>query len=67
MAGTIVEPIKANHGEIALDLSAGGRSGGRGETRRRPGGQEDRKTDGGERVGEGEIRGGTSPAGALAH
>ena len=29
--------------------------------------QEDRQTDGEERVGEGEIRGGTSPAGALAH
>ena len=33
-AGTISEPSKANHGEITLDLSAAGRSGGRGETRR---------------------------------
>ena len=33
-AGTIAEPSKTNHGEITLDLSAAGRSGGRGETRR---------------------------------
>ena len=33
-AGTISEPSKTNHGEITLDLSAAGRSGGRGETRR---------------------------------
>ena len=43
MAGTIDEPSKTNHGEITwrdhLGSVRGGRSGGRGETRRRPGGQ----------------------------
>ena len=34
MAGTSSEPSKTNHGEITLDLSAAGRSGGRVETRR---------------------------------
>ena len=33
-AGTIAELSKTSHGEITLDLSAAGRSGGRGETRR---------------------------------
>ena len=33
-AGTIVEPSKTNHGEITLDLSAAGRSGGRGKTKK---------------------------------
>ena len=49
----------ACHGMISLDLTAAGRSCGRGETRRRPrktSGQEDRQ----------KRAGGTSPAGALA-
>ena len=33
-AGTIAEPSKTNHGEITLDLSAAGRSGGRAKTRK---------------------------------
>ena len=33
-AGTSVEPSKTNHGEITLDLSAAGRSGGRGKTKK---------------------------------
>ena len=33
-AGTIVEPSKTNHGEITLDLSAAGRSGGRGRRKK---------------------------------
>ena len=48
MAGTSVEPIKANHGEIALDLSAAAGPAAE-EATRRTGGQEDRR--GGERVG----------------
>ena len=46
IAGTIVAPSKTNHGEITLDLSAAGRSGGRGKTRerlRKTGGQDDRQ------------------------
>ena len=48
-AGTIVAPSKTNHGEITLDLSAAGRSGGRGKTRkwlRKTGGQDDRQEKG---------------------
>ena len=47
IAGTIVAPSKTNHGEITLDLSAAGRSGGRGKTRgrlRKTDGQMDRQT-----------------------
>ena len=46
IAGTIVAPSKTNHGEITLDLSAAGGSGGRGKTRgrlRKTGGQDDRQ------------------------
>ena len=53
-AGTIAEPCKTNHGEITLDLSAAGRSGGRDDQGR----QADRKTDRkGGRVGEGGTTG----------
>ena len=48
-AGTSVEPSKTNHGEITLDLSAAGRSGGRGKTKKCPrktGGQDDRQGTG---------------------
>ena len=41
MAGTSVEPIKANHGEIALDLSA---AAGPAAEERQGGDQEDRRT-----------------------
>ena len=50
MAGTSVEPIKANHGEIALDLSA---AAGPAAEERQGGDQEDRSQEdrgGGERV-----------------
>ena len=67
MAGTIVEPPRQT---MARSLWIHPRRPvlrQRRDKERRPGGQEDRQTDGEERVGEGEIRGGTSPAGALAH
>ena len=61
------EPSRPNHGVITLDLSAAGRSGGRGETRRRPrktGGQEDRR--GGVLGYLGEKRGGRVPSRRLS-
>ena len=68
MAGTIVEPSKATHGEITLDLSAA--AGPAAEER-----QEDDTEDIGQKDGRKGGRGGgggrhgivTSPAGALAH
>ena len=56
-AGTIAEPSKTNHGEITLDLSAAGRSGGRDDQGR----QADRKTDR-KRVGEGGTTGRGRPS-----
>ena len=57
--GPLRNPWKAKHGVTTLDLSAAGRSGGRGETRRRQGRQGDRKTDErGRRVGDGGNYGG---------
>ena len=61
--------MEAKHGAITLDLSAAGRSGGRGETKKRQGRQGDRKTDErGKGGGTGGAAGGERPpAGALAH
>ena len=57
--GPLRNPWKAKHGVTTLDVSAAGRSGGRGETRRRQGRQGDRKTDErGRRVGDGGNYGG---------
>ena len=67
MAGTIVEPPRQTMARITLDPSAAAaRPAAEERQGEATGRQEDRQTDGEERVGEGEIRGGTSPAGALA-
>ena len=67
MAGTIVEPSKATHGEITLDLSAaaGPAAEERQEDDQEDIGQEDGRKKGGGVGGRHGIV--TSPAGALAH